>query len=454
MNKVTSMTDNSKDIKVDESVCILGLGYVGLTLSSVLADVGYKVTGVDRQKHLIEGLLNAKPHFHEKGLDELLQSLAKRQNAPAYLTELSGSCATVYIVTVGTPILRPSLQPNLDYVRSATAEVGKILRKGDLVILRSTVPVGTTRNVALPMLEEASGLKAGVDFDLAFCPERTVEGKALRELHELPQIVGGLTETATERASRLFRRSTHTIIDVGALESAEMLKIMDNTFRDVMFSYANQMALLCESLGLDMVPLVRAANLGYNRNNIPVPSPGVGGACLSKDPYILASVCRQAGVDESLFLLGRKINETMPVHTVDRVEAELLRNGKPIKGAEVFVLGFSFKGKPETSDIRDSPTLDLIKVLQERGAIIRGHDPLVPVNEIKALGVTPRGIEEGFHGADAAIIMINHTAYEEMDIFIYLETMNKPAVLMDGWHLFSSDNFVKVPGVTYLCTGQ
>ena len=447
------ITREVMNVSVDESVCILGLGYVGLTLSSVLADVGYKVTGVDRDEKLIKGLLNQKPHFHEKGLEELLKHLSKGPNPPSYVTSLKESYGTVYIITVGTPILRPSLEPNMNYVRSATAEVGKVIRKGDLVILRSTVPVGTTRTVALPMLEEESGLRAGIDFDVAFCPERTVEGKALKELRELPQIIGGLNEASAERAARLFKKSTNSIIDVGSLEAAEMLKIMDNTYRDVMFSYANQMALLCESLGLDMVPLVRSANQGYNRNNIPVPSPGVGGACLSKDPYILASVCKKAGVDPSLFLIGRRINEFMPINVCNRVVAELNNRGRLIKGANVLVLGFSFKGKPETSDIRDSPTLDLIARLKEMGAVLRGHDPLVPKEEIEALGVKFFELEEGFNGADVVIIMINHTIYEEMDIESLLDRVNRPAVVVDGWHLFNSEIFVNIQGVSYLCTG-
>lgn len=438
----------------DEAVCVLGLGYVGLTLATVLSDVGYRVTGVDRDVALIEGVRAGKPHFHEKGLEEMLNAIARSRHPPAYLSSLPESVATAYVITVGTPILRPSLQPNLDYVRSATAEVARVLRKGDLVILRSTVPVGTTRSVALPMLESMSGLEAGRDFDLAFCPERTVEGRALRELRELPQIVGGLDERSRERAARLFRRSTQTIIDVGSLESAEMLKIMDNTYRDVMFAYANQMALLCESLGLDLVPLVRAANQGYNRNSIPVPSPGVGGACLSKDPYILASVCQRAGVDDTLFLLSRRINESMPVHTCDRVERELSACGKKLSGAQVLVLGFSFKGKPETSDMRDSPTIDLVRVLQRRGAAVRGHDPLVARAEIEALGVRVCGLEEGFEGADAIVVMLNHSAYEEMRLESLLEQANRPVVVIDGWHLFNPDDLAAVRGLTYRCIGR
>lgn len=438
----------------DDSVCVLGLGYVGLTLATVLSDVGFQVTGVDRDEKLIRDVRVGKPHFHEKGLEEMLRAIARGPRPPAYLTSLAGPCATAYVITVGTPILRPSLEPNLDYVRSATGEVARVLRKGDLVILRSTVPVGTTRKVVLPQLEDTSGLRAGRDFDLAFAPERTVEGRALRELRELPQIVGGLNEASAERVARLFRRSTQTIIDVGSIESAEMLKIMDNTYRDVMFSYANQMALLCEALDLDLVPLVRAANQGYNRNRIPVPSPGVGGACLSKDPYILASVCRHANVDGSLFLTGRRINEFMPIHACNRVEKELGNCGKSMKGAEVLVLGFAFKGKPETSDMRDSPTIDLVRTLHERGARVRGHDPLVPRAEMEALGVTVCGLQEGFKGVDAVIIMLDHPEYEEMELVRLLDQVRKPAVVIDGWHLFNADDLQQVAGITYRCIGR
>jgi UDP-N-acetyl-D-mannosaminuronic acid dehydrogenase len=446
---------NTTDRQVaDDSVCVLGLGYVGLTLATVLSDVGFKVTGVDRDERLIRDVRAGKPHFHEKGLEEMLRAIARLPQPPQYLTSLPGPSASAYVITVGTPILRPSLEPNLDYVRNATAEVARVLRKGDLVILRSTVPVGTTRKVVMPLLEDMSGLQAGHDFDLAFCPERTVEGRALRELRELPQIVGGLNAASAERAAKLFRRSTQTIIDVGSIESAEMLKIMDNTYRDVMFSYSNQMALLCESLGLDLVPLVRAANQGYNRNRIPVPSPGVGGACLSKDPYILASVCRNADVDDSLFLLGRRINESMPAHACNRLAQELARCDKRLNGAEVLVLGFAFKGKPETSDMRDSPTIDLVRTLRERGARVRGHDPLVSPAEIEGLGVTVCTLEEGFRGVDAVIIMLDHHVYEEMDLAGLVEQARKPAVVIDGWHLFNADDLQQVPGITYRCIGR
>lgn len=436
-------------VPVDESVCVIGLGYVGMTLTAVLADVGFQVTGIDHDGEIVRRARRAEPHFHEAGLADLLEQLPI-----AFRTELTEPCATAYVITVGTPILPLSRRPDLTHVRHAADEVGRVLRVGDLVLLRSTVPAGTTRGVVVPALEELSGLRAGVDFDVAYCPERTVEGRALVELRELPQIVGGLTEAAADRAAELFGRCTGTVVKVVSLEAAEMVKIMDNTHRDITFAYANQIAVLCEALGLDMVPLVRAANHQYARNSIPLPSPGVGGACLSKDPYILADLCREAGVDPALFLLGRGVNESMPVHVCDRLHADLRDIGKDLEGAEVFVLGFAFKGRPETSDFRDSPTLELLRALGERGASVRGHDPLIGARELAALGVRPCSVEDGFLGADAAVVMLNHPMYAEMNLAAMTKTMDMPAVVVDGWRLYDPDSLADVPDVVYRGVGR
>ena len=371
-----------------------------------------------------------------------------------YNNKLETPCASVYIITVGTPIIKSSVEPNLDYVSKATLQVAKVLRPGNFVILRSTVPVTTTRKIALPILEKESGLKAGIDFDLAFCPERTIEGKALRELRELPQIIGGINKNSVERASKLFLRSTKNTIDVASIEAAEMLKIMDNTYRDVMFSYSNQMALLCEALGLDMTHLVRAANNGYIRNNIPIPSPGVGGACLSKDPYILASVCKKVGIDDSLFSLGRKINESMPLHICNRMVNELNDMGKSIETAEILILGFAFKGNPATSDMRESPTLDLVKILLELGADLKGHDPLVSENEIKDLGVKFVDLNTGIRSAEIIIIMINHKDYASLNLASLIKKSKKQIIIIDGWHLFEPEDFSDHDRVKYLCVGR
>ena len=451
-DSVTDTQQHLQSMMKDESlptIGILGLGYVGLTLSTVLADIGFPVVGIDRDESLISDLKQGKPHFHEKGLEQLLKAVAEQTHPPQYQVGLPAPCADIYIITVGTPIERPSLDPDLDHVRNATLEVARVLRRGNLVVLRSTVPVGTTRNVVLPVLEQTSGLKAGMDFDLAFCPERTIEGKALRELRELPQIIGGLNAQSAELAQALFGQVTSTIIDLGSLEASEMLKIMDNTYRDMMFAYANQMALVCHAVGLDMAPIVRAANQGYNRNNIPVPSPGVGGACLSKDPYILSSVCRQVGIDPILFIKGRSVNEFMPVHVVDRVYEALTSIGNGVSGGTVFVLGFAFKGRPETSDMRDSPTLDVVRELHRRGAKVLGHDPLVLDEDIESLNVEVTNLNNGFAKADAVIVMIDHPIYANLDITV-LTQAKRPIVLMDGWNLYRSQSSDFSSNVIYM----
>ena len=439
------------ELKVEEyKIGILGLGYVGLTLSTIMADIGFRVVGIDRDSKLISDLKNFKPHFHEKGLQQMLVSVSKKDNPPKYQVGLKDSLADIYIITVGTPIIRPSLEPNLDYVRSAAEEVANVLKKGDMVILRSTVPVNTTRNVVLPVLEKKNNLKAGKDFDLAFCPERTVEGKALKELRELPQIIGGLNSQSALRAQNLFQKITPATITLESIESSEMLKIMDNTYRDMIFAYSNQIALVCNANNLNMVPIVNAANQGYNRNNIPLPSPGVGGACLSKDPYILASVCNKSGSDPSLFLKGRSINEYMPIHTSHLVINELKKLKKDLNKCNVSVLGFAFKGKPETSDMRDSPSIDLVNELQKNLVNVSGHDPLVRTSEIEALGVKLTNIEKSFINSDAVIIMINHPMYSDIDIIDLISRRNNPIVFMDSWNLYQRGEFSEEQNIIHL----
>ena len=431
-------------------ICVLGLGYVGLTLSTVLADVGYSVVCVDKDSTLINNLKKGKPQFYEKGLEEPLSSVNNSNTAPIYTNKLDNDSADTYIITVGTPILKPSLDPNLDYVRNATKEVAKVLKKGDIVILRSTVPVGTTRKVVIPTLEKLSGLIAGADFDVAFCPERTIEGKALKELRELPQIIGSLTQRGAESARGIFNNVTATIIDLGSIEASEMLKIMDNTFRDLCFAYSNQISLICNKLNIDMTSIVRAANDGYNRNNIPVPSPGVGGACLSKDPYILASVCENIGIDQSLFLRARAINESMP-HEVASRTLNALKEALPDKKIyKVFILGFAFKGIPETSDMRESPTLELVASLRDSKAKLLGHDPNVSDIEVRSTGATPTTVEEGFALADAAILMTNHQLYQDLNISELCASRNQKIIIFDGWGMVGTSHIKNSQKIVYL----
>ena len=248
----------------------------------------------------------------------------------------------------------------------------------DLVILRSTVPIGTSRKIAKPILEKNSNLKVGKNLYLAYCPERTAEGQAIYELKNLPQIVGGFCQRSTELASRFFNEYTHTIIDVEDLESSEMCKLLDNTYRDTIFAYSNQMATLSEKIGLNLPSLVEKVNIGYKRNKIPKPSPGVGGPCLSKDPYILNYNFQKSGIKAEVSLSARKINENMIKNMFSKIEKYLKNTKKNKKNTKIFILGMAFKGDPQTSDIRGSSSIDLLKILKKNNyKKVSLHDPIV-----------------------------------------------------------------------------
>ena len=423
----------------DRNICVIGLGFVGLPLAATFADLGFTVTGVDKAPHILESLKNGKAHFAEEGLQELLDKTLGKNLTVADRFETGAH--DVYIIAVGTPVNEETKKPIMEYVEQASAEIGKALKKGDLVVMRSTVPVGTTRDVVIPHCEKESGLKAGEDFDVVFAPERLVAGKAIAELKELPQIIGGLTGTRdVERSETLFKKMTPKIVITENIEAAEMGKLIDNTYRDFHFAYANQMALLCEKLGIDAPRLIKDVNRDYKRNRIPTPSPGVGGICLMKDPYLMMSIG-----DVPLTETARGLNEDMPKH----VAARVLKTNP----STVFILGFAFKGKPETSDTRVAPTTDVVQELQKSGCRVLGYDPVVPHEKLQELSVTPATIEEGFAEANAVIIMTNHTAFESMDISSLANSMKKPAVLYDGWHLFDPETLRDVSGVTYIGTG-
>src|SRR4051812_4147538 len=266
------VTDTFKD----RSVCVLGLGYVGLTLGVAMADVGFDVYGVEIRDMVLDKLAEGEPHFYEPGLQ---QKLGRAMKAGRFKfgkhipQEFRGS---VFIITVGTPLGKDG-KTRVEIVEGVSREVASHLKDGDLVIMRSTVKLGVTRQLVAPILDSA-----GVKYDLAFCPERTLEGHALVELRQLPQIVGGFSDSATVRASQIFQFLTPTVVRVSDLETAEMIKLIDNAQRDVAFAYANEVAQSCDAIGISAAEVIRAGKLSYPRTNLPMPGP-VGGPCLEKD---------------------------------------------------------------------------------------------------------------------------------------------------------------------------
>lgn len=436
-----------------DKVCVLGLGFVGLTLSVVLADLDMKVYGLDVDEDKVRTINKGETPFHEDSMDTYLKRYAGT-NLKA-TSNMSKVDADIYIISVGTPVDMKTKKPTTKFIEEATKSIVPVLKEGDLVILRSTVPIGLTRNIVMPILNK-SGLKPGEDYFLVFAPERTTEGHAIPELRELPQIIGGYDRKSAFLAEKLFRRVATTVIDVGSLESAEMVKILNNTFRDVKFGYANQMALICNDFGLDMTKLVKAANYGYPRDKIPVPSPGVGGACLTKDPYILIDSCKDIANKPEIVREARALNESIPSHIVKNIVQELDNHKKAITNCKIFIAGFAFKGSPETSDTRASTTLDLLAELKNLGIPrhnIYGFDFVVGKEELNKLGVIGTDLEGGFADADVVIIMNNHKSFRKLDIMSYVDNASNNCVFFDAWCLFEPTDITSINFATYLSVG-
>lgn len=436
----------SSDVRA-KRVGIIGLGFVGLTLGLTLADLGFDVLGFDKSARHMELIKAKKPPFFEVGLDSLLKDhMGKRFRL---VTGFDGKDrADIYFIAVGTPVGEDH-KPSMEYVSAAAEELGAVLKKGDTIILRSTVPLGTTRDVVTPILERVSGLVAGTDFLIAFAPERTVEGKALEELRTLPQVVGGINRASANSASAVFNLMTDTVYTVDTLEEAEMVKLINNTYRDVTFAFANELSLVCQKWGIDTNKVINAANMGYARSNVPKPSPGVGGYCLEKDPFIFIESAKRRGYSPMIARDARTVNEAIVVALGENIAGYC--SGLKKKSPRIFILGFAFKGNPPTSDMRGSSTVKIVKFLHEKGLKnIVGFDPQIEKKDIEALGVgAASSPADGARDADVVIVMTNHPLFRELNMRNVLARTQKPVLLFDAWALFNKEEMQKVEGMVY-----
>lgn len=433
----------------DNEVCILGLGYVGLTLATVMADVGFRVHGVEINDAIFDKLSAGKPHFYEAGLDNLYRAVFDSGRLTVTRGIPENCPATVFIITVGTP-LGPDGKARLDMVEGVAAEIARHAKDGDLVALRSTVKIGTTRKIVAPVLTAT-----GKRIDLAFCPERTVQGKALKELRELPQIVGGMTMEAGLRAAMLFQFLTPTVTRVNDPETAEVCKLVDNVSRDVMFAYANEVAKVCEAVGVSATEVIRAGKLGYPRTNLPLPGP-VSGPCLTKDPHILQQSLSDYGIDLPITRWARRSNENLMGEVVQFLKgAAAVLDGFPQEPV-IAVMGLAFKGQPPTDDLRGSSVYDLLAAL--RGAYpkarLRGFDPLVPEANVRTLEIEPAAtMHAACAGAHLVIVHNNHPVFADMPIDELSQAMAKPGIFYDLWNHFDPVAAPMAPNTRYLALG-
>jgi len=436
-------------VAMHRHLCVVGMGYVGLTLALVLADQGYLVSGVDQDKSRVTALQAGESYIHEVGLPELLREHINRN---LRVDVAIPDSADVFIIAVGTPVENNGAHPvpSISYLTEATEAIAKRLRRGNLVILRSTIPVGTCRNVVKEILERDSGLKCGLDFHLSFAPERTAEGKALKELRSLPQIIGGYNSDSVEATAAVFREITPTIIKVDSLEAAEMAKLVNNSFRDYVFAYSNQLARLATRFNINVFDVIHAANEGYPRDPVPLPSPGVGGPCLTKDPYIFAYVAESAKQDGDMFRRSRAINVAMHEHVAGRVLEVLNQLGKRRETCNILVCGLAFKGNPETGDLRDSSAIAIARLLQEQVNAVYGYDPVALKEDITAMGLIPASLPEDFREKDVVLFLNNHKNFEKVDAFGMVRAMRDRPVILDGWNMFNKEDILNSRPSVYM----
>lgn len=437
----------------NKKICLIGLGYVGLTMALVLAETGFDVIGYDKNKETIKKLTRKQSPFYEQHINDYLNKNINRNLRVT--SRLNKYKADIYIICVGTPIDSKSKKPNIKIIIKAISEISLKIKKGDLIILRSTLPTGFTRNTVIPIMEKFSNLKVGEDFKISFCPERTIEGKALEELSNLPQIIGGYDRESAQLSLSFFNTYAKTVIDVGSLEAAELCKLMDNSYRDLKFAYSNQISLLCEKLKLNAHDLISKVNLGYERNDISYPSPGVGGPCLSKDPYILHNNFIENKIPSTLTLNARKVNEAIPLEIYKRIFGLFKKNKIDKNKIKIFIIGFAFKGDPETSDMRDSTTTSFLEILiSKKFKNIYGFDPVINNANLKKLNIKTCKINEGFKNADIVMFMNNHKLYSELDIVSLVKKMKKDSIFYDGWNIFKSEIFDSLNMINFIGVGK
>ena len=390
-------------------VAVLGLGYVGLPFATVFAEAGFPVTGIDLDASKVEKLNQGISYIQDVSSEQVARLVAngklKATTDFSVLTQLDAVS-----ICVPTP-LRKTGDPDLSYILSVTEELTKYMHPGMVVVLESTTYPGTTREILEPKLGETNGLVAGKDFFLAFSPERVDPGREDWTTINTPKVVGGITETCGEVASIWYRGALETVVSVTSAEVAEMAKLLENTFRMINIGLVNEMAIMCDRLGIDVWEVIEAAAtkpFGFMKFT---PGPGLGGHCIPIDPLYLSWKLRALNYTARFIELASEINLGMPRHVIGLVQDALNEQRRSIKGSQILVLGAAYK--PDIDDLRESPAIDVIGLLHQKGARVDYHDPYIPrlmedELELDSVEDLMAAVEE----ADCVVIVTNHKVYD------------------------------------------
>ena len=403
-------------------VTILGMGYVGLPLAVVFAEAGFNVTGIDLDEHKVQ-LLNAAQSYIQDVPSDCVRKLVEAGKLQATSDFSALRDADAVSICVPTP-LRKTGDPDLSFIVSAVESLACYIHPGMVIVLESSTYPGTTREMVLPRLAGQNGLIAGEDLFIAFSPERVDPGRTDWTTKNTPKVVGGITEACSDVAAGWYQQALDTVVRVNSAEVAEMAKLLENTFRMINIGLVNELAIMCDRMGVDVWEVIDAAAtkpFGFMKFT---PGPGLGGHCIPIDPLYLSWKMKSFHYNARFIELASEINTNMPRFAVDKVQAALNDLGKPVKNSHVLVLGVAYK--PDIDDLRESPALDVIHLLQQRGAIVQYHDPYIPHFRHDGWEMTSvSDLLPAVQSADVVVIVTNHRNYD------YATILGNAALIVD-----------------------
>ena len=413
------------------TVAVVGCGWMGLPTALLFAEAGANVVGVVKTEQEASRLNHAVPTIAEPGVEELLRKHVEAGRFKATTDSSRASSEADAVLVIVPTNVGKGKKPDYSALMEASGEIGRGIKGGSLVIVESTVGPGVTEELVKPLLEEASGLKVGVDLGLAYSPIRASAGTVLRDLVNYPRVLAGIDERSYRAAHALLSLIVKGgIVKVRDIKTAEAVKLFENIYRDVNIALANQLALFCEAAGIDVVEAIEAANTQpYCR--IHRPGLGVGGHCLPSNPYFLLEKARKLKVGLDLVRLARRVNDSMPLHTIKLATLALRACGKTLKGSSVAVLGASFK--ENVKDARFSPSLYVAERLMKRGVKVSLYDPFFTPEELEVPGVkVAPSLEACVEGVDCVLIAVAHEAFRSLDLERMARLVNMPAAIVDG----------------------
>lgn len=418
-----------------QKICVLGLGYIGLPTASTFATNGIKVLGVDVNSQIIRTLQNGDIHIHEPGLRTVVEAAVKSGNLTVATQPVE---ADAFLIAVPTPFRdgqygeyngRKYKLADMTAVASATQAIVPYLRKGNLVVLESTSPPRTTVDLVAPILEK-SGLKVGSDFFLCYSPERVLPGQILRELIENARVIGGVNPESAKAGRDLYSVFVRGEILETDATTAEMVKLMENTYRDVNIAIANEFSRLAEKFGVDVWEAIKLANL-HPRVKILKPGPGVGGHCISVDPWFFVEAAPELA---TLIYHARMVNDGQPLFVLEKLRQAL----GDLNGKKIAALGLAFK--PDVDDLRESPAVEVVHLLQEEGALVKAWEPFKPGADMPGINMCP-DLDSVLEDADTILLLVNHTEFRDLKPKDILKKTNARMVVDtvnawngDQWH--------------------